>query len=207
MNLGIVSDEISKDFEAALRVCKDLGIRRVEVRNLAAGRAPMCGEAAMAERTVERLAAAGYERYEISSFARPGFAARHNTSYWDGSDYLGLGAGAHSFSAEPAPGRRWANERRPERYLAAMRERGTAVATEERLSPAQARGEFCFTGLRQAAGVDLVRFRRRFGVALRTAFPHVERLIADGLVEASGDRVRLTARGFRYADTVAASFV
>jgi len=165
------------------------------------------GEAAMAERTVERLAAAGYERYEISSFARPGFAARHNTSYWDGSDYLGLGAGAHSFSAEPAPGRRWANERRPERYLAATRERGTAVATEERLSPAQARGEFCFTGLRQAAGVDLVRFRRRFGVALRTAFPHVERLIADGLVEASGDRIRLTARGFRYDDTVAASFV
>jgi len=165
------------------------------------------GEAAMAEAALERLAAAGYARYEVSSFARPGFASRHNTSYWDGSDYLGLGAGAHSFSAEPAPGRRWANERRPERYLAAMRERGTAVATEERLSPAQARGEFCFTGLRQAAGVDLERFRRRFGVALDAAFPHLERLIADGLVEVSGGRVRLTARGFRFADSVAASFV
>src|SRR5206468_423499 len=118
-------------------------------------------------------------------FARPGFASRHNTSYWDGSDYLGLGAGAHSFSAEPAPGRRWTNERLPERYVAAVRERGTAVATEERLSPAQARGEFCFTGLRQAAGVDLERFRRRFGVALDAAFPHLERLIADGRLEAA----------------------
>src|SRR2546429_9171804 len=106
----------------------------------------------MAERTVERLAAAGYARYEVSSFARPGFASRHNTSYWDGSDYLGLGAGAHSFSAEPAPGRRWANERPPERYVAAVREGGTAVATEERPRPAQARGEVCFPGRPQAAG-------------------------------------------------------
>jgi len=165
------------------------------------------GEAAMAERTVERLAAAGYERYEISSFTRPGFASRHNTSYWDGSDYLGLGAGAHSFSAEPAPGRRWANERLPGRYLVAIRERGTAVATEERLSTAQARGEFCFTGLRQTVGVDLEGFRRRFGVELDAAFPHLERLVTDGLVEASGQRLRLTARGFRFADSVAASFV
>ena len=164
-------------------------------------------EAAMAEATVTRLEAAGWTRYEVSSFARPGFASRHNTSYWDGSDYLGLGAGAHSFSAEPAPGRRWANERRPEGYVSAVRDGGTAVASEERLGAAQARGEFCFTGLRQTAGVDLERFRRRFGVALRTAFPHVERLIADGLVEASGDRVRLTARGFRFADSVSATFV
>ena len=165
------------------------------------------GEAAMAERTIERLAAAGYERYEISSFARPGFASRHNTSYWDGSDYLGVGAGAHSFSAEPAPGRRWANERLPERYVSAVREGGTAVATEERLGAAQARSEFCFTGLRQRVGIDLERFRRRFGIELDAAFPHLERLVADGLVEASGQRMRLTARGFRFADSVAASFV
>jgi len=165
------------------------------------------GEAAMAEAGLVRLEAAGYARYEVSSFARPGFASRHNTSYWDGSDYLGLGAGAHSFSAEPAPGRRWANERLPERYLSAVREGGTAVATEERLGAAQARGEFCFTGLRQTAGVDLERFRRRFGIELDAAFPHLERLIADGLVEASGQRLRLTARGFRFADSVAASFV
>lgn len=164
-------------------------------------------EAAMAEATLTRLEAAGYARYEISSFARPGFASRHNASYWDGSDYLGLGAGAHSFSAEPAPGRRWANERRPERYAEGVRAGGTAIATEELLSEVQARGEFCFTGLRQAAGIDRDHFRRRFGLELAVAFPHVAGLIADGLVESAGPRLRLTPRGFRYADSVSATFV
>jgi len=164
-------------------------------------------EAAMAEATLVRLAAAGYTRYEISSFARPGFASRHNASYWDGSDYLGLGAGAHSFSRAPAPGRRWANERRPERYAEAVRADGTAIAMDEPLSDAQARGEFCFTGLRQAAGVDREQFRHRFGLELDAAFPHVAGLIAEGLVEIAGARLRLTPRGFRYADSVAATFV
>ncbi len=164
-------------------------------------------EAAMAERAIARLGAAGYERYEISSFARRGFASRHNASYWDGSDYLGIGAGAHSFSAEPAPGRRWANERLPARYADAVGTHGTAVAGEERLSVAQARGDFCFTGLRQTVGIDADAFRRRFGLPLDAAFPQVAGLIADGLLEARGGRVRLTARGFRFADSLSATFV
>jgi len=164
-------------------------------------------EAAMAEQAIERLGATGYERYEISSFARPGFASRHNTSYWDGSDYLGIGAGAHSFSAEPAPGQRWANERLPQRYLAAIGASGSAVASEEHLDQSRARAEFCFTGLRRTAGVDLEAFRRRFGVALEAAFPQVAELIAQDLLAAAGGRLRLTARGLRFADAVAARFV
>ena len=164
-------------------------------------------EAAMTDATVEMLGAAGYARYEVSSWARPGFASRHNQAYWNGADYLGIGAGAHSFAADPPPGRRWANERRPEAYMDAVRTRGTAVASEERLSEAQARAEFCFTGLRQTAGIDVVEFRRRFGAALDAAFPHVGRLVAEGLAEITGERVRLTDRGMRFADTVSATFV
>jgi oxygen-independent coproporphyrinogen-3 oxidase len=164
-------------------------------------------EATMAEAAATILPAAGYARYEISSFARPGFAARHNGSYWDGSDYLGVGAGAHSFGRRPAPGRRWMNERLPARYLAAVAASGTAVATEEHLTEAQARAEFCFSGLRRTIGVDADAFRARFGVELATAFPHVAGLVADGLVETAGGRVRLTERGRRFADTVAATFV
>lgn len=164
-------------------------------------------EATMADMATTVLPAAGFDRYEISSFARPGFEARHNTSYWDGSDYLGVGAGAHSFSRRPAPGRRWENERLPARYLAAVAATGTAVAAQERLTEAQARGEFCFSGLRRMAGVDADAFHERFGVELAAAFPHVAALLADGLVERAGGRVRLTERGRRFADTVAASFV
>lgn len=164
-------------------------------------------EAAMAETTLEMLEPAGWARYEISSFARPGHASRHNLAYWSGADYLGLGAGAHSFSAAPLPGRRWMNERQPERYMTAARTGGSAVASEERRSEGQARAEFCFCGLRQIAGVDTGAFRLRFGLDLSAAFPHVPALVADGLVEARGSRLRLTPRGLRFADAVSATFV
>jgi oxygen-independent coproporphyrinogen-3 oxidase len=164
-------------------------------------------EADMAERTLVLLPAAGYARYEISSYARPGFASRHNASYWNGSEYLGLGAGAHSFARTPAPGRRWVNERVPARYLEAVAANGSAVGSEERLSEAQARGEFCLTGLRQTVGVDVEAFRQRFGEDLRAAFPHIDRLVADGLLELGSAHLRLTPDGFRHADSVAATFV
>jgi putative oxygen-independent coproporphyrinogen III oxidase len=164
-------------------------------------------EAEMAERAARRLEAAGFGRYEISSWARPGFESRHNVGYWDGSDYLGVGPGAHSFSRLPAPGRRLVSERLPARWAAAVAAGGTAVASEERLAEPQARAEFCFTGLRRTVGVDLAEFRRRFGTTLSDAFPHVARLAADGLVESAGDRLRLTAYGTRFADAVGATFV
>jgi len=164
-------------------------------------------EATMADLTLATLATAGYARYEISSFARPGFVARHNLAYWTGADYLGLGAGAHSFTRLPSPGRRWMNERVPQRYLTRVRETGAAVADEERLTDAEARAEAAFCGLRQTAGIDRSAFHLRFGVTLETAFPHVAGLVRDGLVEPAGNRLRLTPRGLRFADAVSATFV
>jgi oxygen-independent coproporphyrinogen-3 oxidase len=163
-------------------------------------------EAAMAETAGVVLAAAGYARYEISSWARPGFASRHNQSYWDGSDYLGLGAGAHSFAAGP-PARRWANARPPAAYRDAISGRGTAVDHEERLSPAQAESDALITGLRRLVGVDVCSFERRFGRPLEEAFPQLARMFEDGLLEHAGDHVRLTARGLTFADTVSAAFL
>jgi oxygen-independent coproporphyrinogen-3 oxidase len=163
-------------------------------------------ESAMADLVAQRLADAGLQRYEISSWARPGFASRHNTHYWDGSDYLGLGPGAHSFHAGPAA-RRWWNVRRPHRWRIAVAEHGTAVDGEERLTDAQARSDFVITGLRQIAGVDVAEFERRFATPLRTAFPQLPHLEHEGLLELHAAKLRLTARGLRYADTVGALLV
>jgi len=161
----------------------------------------------MGEAAEAILEAAGLARYEISSFARPGRESRHNLAYWEGVEYLGVGAGAHSFRRDPVPGRRWVNERVPQRYMAAARASGRAVDSEELLSEAQARGEFCVCGLRTLAGIDVTTFAARFGVTLAEAFPHVDRLVADGLAEHVAGRLRLTARGLRFADTVSTTFL
>jgi len=163
-------------------------------------------EAAMAELAAERLPAAGYLRYEISSWARPGRASAHNQRYWDGSAYLGVGAGAHSFHPGP-PAHRWSTLRRPEAYMDAVAAGRSAVADAHPLDVDEARGDFVFTGLRRVAGVDGMRFARRFGLPLVTAFPHVPGLVRDGLLEWNGEALRLTPQGLRFADTVAASFV
>ena len=164
-------------------------------------------EATMTAITASTLAAAGYQRYEISSWARPGCASRHNVHYWDGSDYLGLGAGAHSYSSRPAPGRRWSKERTPDRYRIVVESRGTAVATEELLTEPQARAEFVITGLRRLAGVDTTEFERRFATPIESAFQHIARLIDEALVERTPTHLRLTQRGLLFADTVSTSFL
>ena len=163
-------------------------------------------ESAMGELADERLTAAGFVRYEISSWARPGFESRHNVRYWDGSDYLGIGPGAHSFHAGP-PARRWWNLRHPARWRAAVDAGGMAVDGEERLDVEQARADFVVTGLRRIVGADLMEFERRFGIALAAGFPQLEGLQTDGLVAVEAGRVRLTARGLRFADTVGALLV
>jgi oxygen-independent coproporphyrinogen-3 oxidase len=164
-------------------------------------------EATMAEHTAARLADAGYERYEISSWARPGRASAHNQRYWDGTHYLGIGAGAHSFEAGPAGARRWSNLRHPSAYMNAVASGESAVAETRPLELEETRSDFVFTGLRRLAGVDGVRFAERFGLGLGDAFPQVPQLVRDGLLEWRGTNLRLSPHGLRFADTVAASFV
>lgn len=104
----------------------------------------------------ERLTRGGYEHYEISNYARKGYRSRHNSSYWRGEEYLGIGAGAHSFSGEV---RRWGCDDL-ERYLSGV----DSVRYEgERLSIKERRNETIMTSLRCCEGVDLEAFERAFG--------------------------------------------
>lgn len=169
--------------------------------------------AEMLERVALRLGAAGFARYEVSSFARPGFESRHNRRYWERRPVLGIGPGA--WSSEPpradAPfGARRANERDLDAWLARVAAGGEgASGPPEVLDEATARGEASFLALRTAAGLDARRFAAEFGAPPRAFYADaIDELVAAGLLdEGCGGSLRLTPRGFLLSDTVFARFV
>jgi oxygen-independent coproporphyrinogen-3 oxidase len=130
------------------------------------------------------LEAAGYGHYEISNWARPGFASRHNLKYWKREAYLGFGAGAHSFSGTE----RWANAHDAVGYVNAVTAGRLPVEQHEKLTPESALEEELFLGLRQLEGIDVGRIEREYGVSLGSRF---ERLTSAGLIEREGSLVRL----------------
>jgi oxygen-independent coproporphyrinogen-3 oxidase len=215
-----VPGQTAGEWESDLRTAIDLGTTHVSAYNLTfeEGTAfhalrrrgelrPLdeSTEIAMYEASERIFAAAGFERYEISNYARPGRACRHNLQYWRWQPYLGVGAGAHSFAISPA--RRWSNERGPEAYMTTIESCGRAVSGFETLSEQQQRGEYVFLGLRCLDGIAAADFERRFGVAFADAFPHCAALRDDGLLEQSTDRWRLTPRGRLVSDEIFATFV
>jgi oxygen-independent coproporphyrinogen-3 oxidase len=136
------------------------------------------------ERACMRLAEAGYEHYEISNWALPGFESRHNLKYWRREPYFGFGAGAHSFNGT----QRWANAHDPAAYTAAVSKGRFPVEQFETVTREQALEEELFLGLRQLAGIDLAGIESKYGTSLGS---RVEELRAQGLLEWHGARLRL----------------
>ncbi len=159
-------------------------------------------ELAMFRYTERRLRRAGILRYEISNFARRGEECRHNLVYWRNGEYAGFGAGAFSY----LQGRRTGNERHLGRYAEAVRGRGDAIATEERLEGEAAARETIVLGLRTSEGVDVEAVERRYGVDLGGLRGTIGRMRGLGLVAPDGP-LRLARRGWRVADEVAAAFL
>ena len=148
-----------------------------------------------------------YQHYEISNFARPGFSSQHNTRYWTGQSYLGIGAGAHSFAHEQDWGMRWSNARTPKTYMDKALSYESTHSFEETLTRDQAIGEFLFLNLRQLNGFDPNAFTARFGMNLLETFPQVTDFITEGLLQEEAGRLKLTAEGLLVADTIFATFV
>jgi oxygen-independent coproporphyrinogen-3 oxidase len=147
-----------------------------------------------------RLAAAGRPWYEISNWARPGHACRHNLAYWRSADWWGLGAGAHSHVG----GLRWWNCRHPAAYAEALAAGRSPAAGREQLTERQRRWETVMLTLRLAEGLAAA-------VLDGPQLARAERWAADGLAEFDGSgpgrRLRLTRRGRLLADRVAADLV
>ena len=132
------------------------------------------------------LRSAGYQQYEISNWAKPGFPSRHNLKYWRREPYLGFGAGAHSFSGTE----RWANVHDAAAYVASVSAGQSAVESIDTVTRELAFEEELFLGLRQLAGIDLRRIERQYGVDLEAKLLH---LASRGMVEREGNMLRLPA--------------
>ena len=164
--------------------------------------------AAMYELGIERLTSAGYCNYEVSNFSLDGFECRHNNRYWLAMDYIGLGAGAHSYVSAPGWGERWWNESDPLTYIGQIKESGHATTGMERLTHEEAIEEGIFLGLRKIRGIDLDWFKERFHISLSDS--HRDRfaaLGAGGLLDTTDHYLRLTPRGILIADTITTSLI
>ena len=141
----------------------------------------------------DRLTAAGYEHYEVSNFARPGFRARHNAAYWHGVRYLGIGPAAHSFDG----GERHWNPSSVERYIAGE------AAENETLTDRDRYNEYIMTRLRTVEGIDLREVAGRFGNERAARIPEALRpWVECGAAEIHGGRVSVPPRRMLLSEAV-----
>lgn len=157
-------------------------------------------ERLMYERTKELLLAHGYERYEISNYARRGYACRHNIGYWRRENYLGFGLG----SASLLENERFHNTTDLTDYLG-----GDYLAYEqEKLDKKSQMEEFMFLGLRVTDGISTECFRQTFGLTVELVYgPVLEQQIADQLLRKEDGRIFLTERGLDVSNYVMAQFL
>ncbi len=158
----------------------------------------------MQETGTSQLLAAGFDAYEVSAFARPGFQCRHNLNYWRFGDYLGIGAGAHG-KVTDAPGgrilRNW-KASRPGDYL----DRSQRIAGEQALSDSDVAFEFMLNALRLVEGFETELFTARTGLPLAVIEPSLKQAEAGGLL-AVGEAIRPTPHGRRFLNDLIAIFL
>lgn len=150
---------------------------------------------------------AGYHRYEISNYARSGFACAHNIGYWTRKDYLGFGLGASSY----VDGCRFANETDMKRYLLLDFSAGGLESLQQKMhrqSRREQMEEFMFLGLRMTCGVSNVRFVQEFGVHMDSIYGEViQKLLEEGLLLQEGATLRLSDWGIDVSNYVMRKFL
>ncbi|MBI4826018.1 MAG: radical SAM family heme chaperone HemW [Nitrospirae bacterium] len=159
----------------------------------------------MYNHTIDHLSLSGFEHYEISNFAKPGFQSRHNLNYWERGDYYAAGLGAHSF----VNGKRSYNTGDLDDYLKAISDMRSPVLEEEYITKDKAVSEAIFLGLRKTEGINVESFFKRYGMNILS---HYQDELADmqeeGLIEITNSEcsyetnLRLTRRGLLLSNEV-----
>lgn len=156
-------------------------------------------ERAMYERLIDKLEAAGYEHYEISNFAKPGFRSRHNSSYWQDIPYIGLGAAAHSYDGKC---RSW-NISDIRQYMEAM-ERGERLFESETLDDDTHYNDRITVALRTREGLDLTTLSPKHR---RYCLKEAQRFIDNGELRIDDDHLSLTRKGLFISDYIMSSLI
>ena len=201
------------DVELALRLAPphlSLYQLTIEPNTVFAKRPPQLPDedtaAAMHEWIEERTAAAGYEHYEVSAYAQPGRACRHNLNYWQFGDYLGIGAGAHSKISFPGRILRQARLRQPASYIEGAL-RGMPLAESSEVGRRDLAFEFMLNALRLNDGVPTRLFVERTGLPMSALEPGLREAERRGLLTADVERIAPTPLGRRFLSDLQAIFL
>ena len=158
----------------------------------------------MYDTMMEGLKDLGFERYEISNFAKANSYSRHNLKYWHYIDYLGFGAGAHSFY----DGVRRSNNRNVMPYIQSVDRYIMPTIDTETITLERAQEDFCFLALRTKWGLDERKFEDKFGVSVHNLFgTTLEDLVSKDLLEYQSGSYHLTAEGAKHGNYVFSQFI
>ncbi|MFK7923917.1 MAG: radical SAM family heme chaperone HemW [Bacteroidia bacterium] len=147
----------------------------------------------------EHLEAAGYEHYELSNYALPGYRSQHNSAYWQGKPYLGIGPSAHSFDGKK---RHW-NVANNQKYIQAFREAVSPIEASETLSRKDRYHEYIMTQLRKKEGIDMQHIEAEFVSNWQQLFgPYIGELMAEGLMIRKENWFALTPLGWMLSDEI-----
>ncbi|MFV9567320.1 radical SAM family heme chaperone HemW [Thermoanaerobacter mathranii] len=153
---------------------------------------------------IEFLKEKGYHHYEISNFALPTFECRHNILYWQCKNYLGFGAGAHSYMEDV----RYSNIEGTKDYIKGILERKSAVKEKIKLTKQDKMAEFMFLGLRMTKGVCDKDFKKIFDVSLFEIYKKViQKYLKEGLIKVDNECVKLTERGIDVSNVIFEEFL
>ncbi len=159
------------------------------------------------EQNLALLNAAGYQRYEISAYAKKDQQCKHNLNYWRFGDYIGIGAGAHGKISFPDKITRQVRERQPEAYMQAMESKGNALIEARDIPAKDLPFEFMLNVLRLSAGVETKTFTERTGLPLHTIAKGLEEASKKGLLDQDPAALKATDQGLRYLNNLQEIFL
>ncbi len=211
---GQTPEELSREIDAALDAeTTHLSFYELTIEEgTAFGKRPPAGlpegdaAADMGQLVHDRLAAGGFEHYEISGYAKPGRRCRHNRTYWTFGDYLGVGAGAHGKVTRDGVLVRTVRESHPAKYLAKAAQ-GRFEASRRTVAAEDAPFEFALNVLRLTDGVPAARWEETTGEPLSAIEPVLSDLRKRGLLVAETDRIAATELGRRFLSDVQEAFL